>query len=110
MRHLLRNLNHVENISSLVEDLVHFFQGAVCRLREEEVDRGHHGGVDDGEDDVGFVADVGEGRGRDHDDHKVKDPVCGGGDGVRGGADVEGCDFGGVEPGDLSVLEVIAGL
>ena len=36
----------------------------------------------DGEDDVGSVLDGFKGDGGDHDDHEVKSPVGGGGEGV----------------------------
>lgn len=82
---------HVEDAPGLLEDVVHFFQRAVPRFREEEVDHGEHEGVaalvscvawepmrgvlHDGEDDVGFVSDVLECNGRDHHHHEVEDPV-----------------------------------
>ena len=78
MRHIIRNLDDVEWVGGLVENLVHFLERAVRRLGEEKIDAGHHEGVYDGEDNVGLVADVREGRGRDHDNHEVEDPVgCG---------------------------------
>ncbi len=47
---------------------IHFLQRAVPRLGVEEIHRGHHEGVDDGEDDVRLVPDVVEcDRGNDYD-------------------------------------------
>lgn len=59
----------------LVEDGVHLLERAVGRLGVEEVHRGHHEGVDDGEDGVRVVLDAFEGHRRDHDDKEVEDPV-----------------------------------
>lgn len=83
----------------LVEDAVHLLEGAVGRLRVEEVHRGDHEGVDDCEDDVGLVADRVEGDGRDHHDHEVENPIAGGGQRVGGGADPQRHDLGRVQPG-----------
>lgn len=49
----------------LVEDGVHLLEGAVRRLRVEEVHARHDEGVDHGEDDVCLVSDVVEGDGGD---------------------------------------------
>lgn len=82
----------------VVEDTIHLLETAVRRLRVEEVDRGHHEGVDDGEDDVGLVADGVEGDGGDHDDHEVEDPVGRRRQCVGGRADFERHDLRGVQP------------
>ena len=42
--------------SSLPEDSIHLFKGAVCGFRVEEVDRGDDEGVDDGEDHICLVS------------------------------------------------------
>jgi hypothetical protein len=99
MRHVVRNLDDIEGARRLVEDLVHLLERAVGRLREEKVHAGHHGRVDDSKNDVRLVSNVCKCDWRDHDDHEVEDPVCCRRDGVCGGADGEGGDFGGVEPG-----------
>jgi hypothetical protein len=92
-RLLDRDRHDVEDVCGLLEDQVHFFEGPVAGLGEEEVDGGEDEGVDDGEDDVGLlmksvvatysvrrrslitylVADGLEGDGRDHHDHEVED-------------------------------------
>lgn len=54
-----------------VEDFVHFFERAVGGFGEEKVYARHHEGVDDGEDGVGVVLDIGECHWRDHDDHEL---------------------------------------
>lgn len=55
----------VEGVGRVMEDLVHLFQGAIGGFREEEIDRWDHEEVDDCEDDVGPVADIGESWGGD---------------------------------------------
>ena len=64
VRHVAGDADDVERVGALVEDFVHLFERTACGLGEEEVGRGHHEGVDDGEDDVRVVLDVGKGRGR----------------------------------------------
>lgn len=96
---VVRNADDVEDIRRLVEDLVHLLERAVRGLGVEEVDAGDDEGVDDGEDDVGLVADCVEGDGRDHDDHEVEGPVGGRRERVCRRADPQGHDFGRVEPG-----------
>lgn len=54
-----------------VEDFVHFFERAVGGFGEEKVYARHHEGVDDGEDGVRVVLDIGECHWRDHDDHEL---------------------------------------
>lgn len=71
MWHLVRDLNDVERVCSLVEDFIHFLERTVCGLGEEEIDAWDHEGVDDGKDDVGFVADVCKSGWGDHDDHEL---------------------------------------
>ena len=75
MRQLVCNLDNVESVGRLVEDFIHFLERAVSGFGEEEVDGWDHCGVDDGEDDVGLVANVGKGGGSNHDDEEVEDPV-----------------------------------
>lgn len=61
LRLLLGNLDDVKGALeavALLEDLVHLLQGPVGCLGIEEVDTGHHEGVDNGKDDVCLVADV----------------------------------------------------
>lgn len=48
------------------------------RLGKEEVDHGHEGEVEDGEDDVCPPADVGDGRGHELDHHEGREPQAGG--------------------------------
>jgi hypothetical protein len=99
MRQVLCNLDDIKRPRRLVENLIHLLETPASGFREEKVDGRHHGEVDDSEDDVGLVADVGESYGRNHYDHEVEGPVCGGGDCVCGCADGEGRDFCGVQPG-----------
>lgn len=54
-----------------VEDFVHFFERAVGGFGEEKVYARHHEGVDDGEDGVRVVLNIGECHWRDHDDHEL---------------------------------------
>ncbi len=98
IRQFLRNPHHIKRTRRLMENLVHFLERAVCRLWEEEVHTRHHGCIDDGEDYVGSVSNIGEGGRSNHYNHEVEDPVCGGGNCVCGRADGEGCDFGGIQP------------
>src|SRR5690242_1103316 len=51
-RQVLRNLDNIERVRGLVEDLVHLLQASASGFGEEEIDRGYHGEVDYGEDDV----------------------------------------------------------
>lgn len=81
-----------------MEDLVHFFQGPVGSFRIEEVHARNHEGVNNGENDVGPVSDVGEGWRRHHNYHEVENPVCGCGNGVGRSTNTERCDFSGIEP------------
>jgi hypothetical protein len=75
MRQLRGNLDTIERVRRLMEDLVHLLETPVRGLGKEEVHGWHDGGVDDGEDDVGLVADGGECDGCDHHDHEVESPV-----------------------------------
>ncbi len=99
IRQFLGHSYNIKRTCRLMENLIHFLERAVRRLRKEKVHARHHGGVDDGEDYIRPVPDVGEGGGSNHYDHEVEDPVCGSGNCVCGRADREGCYFGGVEPG-----------
>lgn len=85
-------------VGHLVEDAVHLLERAVRRLRVEEVDTGHHEGVDDGKDDVRPPPDVVEGDGRDHDDEEVEDPVGRRRQRVGGRPDPQRDDLGRVQP------------
>ena len=89
----------VEDGTALPEDDVHLLEAAVGGFGVEEVDGGEDEGVDDGEDDVGPVADAREGDGRDHHDHEVPDPVPARRHRVRRRPDPQRHDLGRVQPG-----------
>ena len=97
-RLILRDRNNGEPALRLAEDGVDLLERAVRGLGVEEVDDGVDDGVNDGEDDIRLVADGRKAYGRYHHDHEVEGPVGAGGEAVGGGADLEGHNFGGVEP------------
>lgn len=57
---LLGNADQREDVGCLVEDGVHLLKRSVGGFRVEEVNGRENGKVDDGEDDVSLVLDVGE--------------------------------------------------
>lgn len=65
---------------------------------KDKVRSNDHGSVDDGENDVRLVSNVGKRNGGDEDNHKVENPVCSGTDTIGGSSNGEGCDFGRIEP------------
>lgn len=78
--HILGPLDRVDFIRvRRGEDDVDLLEAAALGLGEEEPDAGEEeDAVEDGEDDVRLVAEVGEGRRRDHDDEEVAEPVAAG--------------------------------
>lgn len=101
IRHVLRSL-HIADILqiSLGEDKIDLLERATLRLGVEEIDDGDEARVDDGEEEVGAPADVGDHDGRDHDDQEVEEPVRDGRGGVGVGARAQRVDLRGVEPGE----------
>lgn len=91
----------------LVEDLIHLLERSVGGLWVEEVDAGDDESIEDGEDDICLVANGCKGHRRDHDDHEVKDPVCGRGQGICGRADSKWHDFGGIQPRKHAVSDAV---
>ena len=78
------------------EDDVHVLERTPFALREEEVRDREDERVQAGEDDVRPPVDVLERRPDDHDDDEVEDPVARGRERVRGRADAEADDLGGL--------------
>jgi hypothetical protein len=78
--HLLGALDGVHAVRvGASKDDIELLEATATGLREEEPDTGDDGGVEDGEHDVGLVAEVGEGGRGDHDDEEVGEPVGAGG-------------------------------
>lgn len=101
-RLLPRHLDHIKRPLEpihILEDLIHLLQAPSRRFGVEEVNARNHESVDAGEDGVGVVAYAVESYRGDHHNEEIEDPVCGCGDCVCRGADVEGGYLGGVEPG-----------
>jgi hypothetical protein len=89
------NANAVEDVGGLLEDGIHFFQGTIASLREEEVDTGEHesvaiivslssgsrkllpgaGSLHNSENNVGLISNAVERNWGNHDDHEVEDPI-----------------------------------
>ena len=99
MRLPSRNPHGIKDTAALPENHIHLLETAIRRLRVEEVDGGENGGVDDGEDDICLVPDAREGHRGDHHDHEIPDPVPARRYRVRGSADPQRHDLGGVKPG-----------
>lgn len=59
VRFLIGN-GHNREDARLCEDGVHLLERAITRLGEEEIDDRKDEGVDNGEDDVGLVANIGK--------------------------------------------------
>lgn len=98
MRQIFGNLDNIEGAGCCMEDFIHLLERTIRSLREKEVYTWHHGGVDDSEDDVGFVADIGKCWWGDHDDHEVEGPIRGGRDSVCWGTDGKWRYLGWVKP------------
>src|SRR6478609_9263011 len=72
-------LDHIEcaleTMPHLLEDSIHFFQRSVCSLREEEIDRRNHDGVDDSKDDICVGSNILKCWRGNHNHQPVEDPV-----------------------------------
>ena len=76
---LSAGISMTQSLSCLIvfgEQTIHVLKFQTLRLREEEIYNGDPARVENCEDNIRFVADVGECDGRDLYDHVVEDPVA----------------------------------
>lgn len=84
---------------TLGEDDIDLLQRAVGGLGVEEPDEGDEQTVQDGEEQVGTPANVGDHDGGDHDNQEVEEPVAAGRDSVGLGTSLDGGQLSRVQPG-----------